>query len=106
MASPPPGFRYIDIHTHLHPAWLWAAIRRWFAGRPGWDFQYGTEPEWVARFLAEQDVERFVFFSSAHKAGLARELNAGSARRRGGGSAARHDPSGRSGRGGRGRGGA
>jgi predicted TIM-barrel fold metal-dependent hydrolase len=45
-------------------------------GRAGWDFQYGTEPEWVARFLAEQDVERFVFFSYAHKAGLARELNA------------------------------
>jgi predicted TIM-barrel fold metal-dependent hydrolase len=76
MASPPPGFRYIDVHTHLHPEWLSAAIRRWFAGRPGWDFQYGTEPEWVARFLAEQDVERFVYFSYAHKPGLARELNA------------------------------
>ena len=76
MASPPAGFRYIDVHTHLHPEWLSAAIRRWFVGRPGWDFQYGTEPEWVARFLAEQDVERFVFFSYAHKAGLARELNA------------------------------
>ncbi len=76
MASPPPGFRYIDVHTHLHPEWLSAAIRRWFVGRPGWDFQYRTEPEWVARFLAEQDVDRFVFFSYAHKAGLARELNA------------------------------
>ncbi len=76
MASPPPGFRYIDVHTHLHPEWLSAAIRRWFAGRPGWDFQYGTEPEWVARFLAEQGVERFVYFSYAHKPGLARELNA------------------------------
>jgi predicted TIM-barrel fold metal-dependent hydrolase len=76
MPSPPPGFRYIDVHTHLHPEWLSAAIRRWFVGRPGWDFQYGTEPEWVARFLAEQDVERFVFFSYAHKPGLARELNA------------------------------
>jgi predicted TIM-barrel fold metal-dependent hydrolase len=76
MASPPPGFRYIDVHTHLHPEWLSAAIRRWFVGRPGWDFQYGTEPEWVARFLAEQDVDRFVFFSYAHKPGLARELNA------------------------------
>jgi len=73
---PPPGFRYIDVHTHLHPAWLSAAIRRWFVGRPGWEFEYGTEPEWVARFLAEQDVERFVFFSYAHKPGLARELNA------------------------------
>lgn len=74
--GPPPGFRYIDVHTHLHPGWLAAAIRRWFAGRPGWEFRYGTEPEWVARFLAEQDVERFVFFSYAHKPGLARELNA------------------------------
>ena len=76
MAVPPADFRYIDIHTHLHPPWLWKAIRRWFAGRPGWDFRYGTEPEWVARFLADRGVERFVFFSYAHKPGLARELNA------------------------------
>jgi predicted TIM-barrel fold metal-dependent hydrolase len=33
MPAAPPGFRYIDIHTHLHPEWLWMAIRRWFAGR-------------------------------------------------------------------------
>jgi predicted TIM-barrel fold metal-dependent hydrolase len=76
MATPPPGFRYIDVHTHLHPEWLSAAIRRWFVGRSGWEFQYGTDPEWCARFLAEQGVERFVFFSYAHKRGLARELNA------------------------------
>jgi len=76
IAIPPPGFRYIDIHTHLHPDWLWAAIRRWFVGRPGWTFQYGTDPELVAQFLGEQGVERFVFFSYAHKPGLARELNA------------------------------
>jgi predicted TIM-barrel fold metal-dependent hydrolase len=76
MAGAPPGFRYIDVHTHLHPPWLAAAIRRWFEGRPGWDFQYPTEPERVAAFLAEQDVDRFVFFSYAHKPGLARELNA------------------------------
>ena len=76
MAVAPPGFRYIDIHTHLHPPWLWTAIRRWFVGRPGWDFRYGTDPEWVARFLAERGVERFVFFSYAHKPGLARQLNA------------------------------
>lgn len=76
MASPPPGFRYIDVHTHLHPEWLFGAIRRWFAGRPGWDFRYPTEPEWAAGFLRQQGVERFVFFSYAHKPGLARELNA------------------------------
>ena len=76
MAAPPPGFRYIDIHTHLHPPWLWKAIRRWFEGRPGWQFQYPTDPDLVARFLVDRGVERFVFFSYAHKPGLARELNA------------------------------
>ena len=75
MATPPTGFRYVDIHTHLHPPWLWRAIRRWFADKPGWEFRYPTEPEAVARVLAEHDVERFVFFSYAHKPGLARELN-------------------------------
>jgi len=25
----PGGFRYIDIHTHLHPERLSRAIRRW-----------------------------------------------------------------------------
>src|SRR5262245_27567340 len=76
MTSPPPGFRYIDVHTHLHPEWLARAIRRWFAQRSNWTLEYPTEPDWVARFLAEHDVERFVFFSYAHKAGIARELNA------------------------------
>lgn len=77
MAGAPPGFRYVDAHTHLHPPWLAAAIRRWFEGRPGWEFHHGTEPDAVARYLAEHDVDRFVFFSYAHKAGgLARELNA------------------------------
>ena len=45
MTAAPPDFRYIDIHTHLHPPWRWAAIWRWFVGRPGWDFGYGTNPE-------------------------------------------------------------
>ena len=26
MPAAPSGFRYIDIHTHLHPEWLWTAI--------------------------------------------------------------------------------
>jgi hypothetical protein len=76
VTRPPPGFRYIDMHTHLHPDWLARAIRRWFAERSNWTLEYPTEPDWVARFLAERDVERFVFFSYAHKAGIAREINA------------------------------
>ena len=72
----PRGFRYIDIHTHLHPERLSRAIRRWFAERSTWKLEYPSEPEPVAAFLAEHGVERFVYFSYAHKAGMAREINA------------------------------
>lgn len=60
MALPPPGFRYIDVHTHLRSEWLSAGIRRWSVGRPGWDLQYGTEPEWVARFLVFPELKVIV----------------------------------------------
>jgi len=72
----PEGFRYIDIHTHLHPERLSRAIRKWFAERSDWKLEYPTEPELVAGFLRDHGVERFVYFSYAHKAGIARELNA------------------------------
>ena len=67
----------IDIHTHLHPPRLFAAIRRWFAGRSDWDISgQPTEPHAVAAVLRAAGVERFVFCSYAHKADMARELNA------------------------------
>ena len=67
----------IDIHTHLHPPRLFAAIRRWFAERSAWDMaDQPTEPHAVAAVLRAAGVERFVFCSYAHKAGMARELNA------------------------------
>jgi predicted TIM-barrel fold metal-dependent hydrolase len=67
----------IDIHTHLHPPKLFAAIRRWFAERTSWDLSgHPTEPADVAEVLRTAGVERFVFFSYAHKPGMARELNA------------------------------
>jgi len=72
----PDGFRYIDIHTHLHPERLSRAIRRWFAERSTWTLEYPSEPEQVASFLTARGVERFVYFSYAHKAGMAREINA------------------------------
>ena len=74
--QPPKGFRYIDIHTHLHPERLFRAIRRWFAEHSDWRFDSPTEPELVAAFLRDHGVERFVYFSYAHKAGIAREINA------------------------------
>lgn len=66
----------IDVHTHLHPPRLFAAIRRWFAANSAWDLQHPTEPHAVARVLHEHGVERFAFFSYAHKPGIARDLNA------------------------------
>jgi uncharacterized protein len=67
----------IDLHTHLHPPKLFAAIRRWFAERSSWDLSaYPTEPEAVAAVLRAEGVERFVYFSYAHKPGMARALNA------------------------------
>jgi predicted TIM-barrel fold metal-dependent hydrolase len=65
----------IDVHVHLHPRRLFAAIRRWFAERSPWELTHATEPESVARTLADAGVERFVFCSYAHKPGIARELN-------------------------------
>lgn len=65
----------IDVHTHLHPPRLYAAIRRWFAERSPWVLEHPTEPHAVARILHEHGVERFAFFSYAHKAGIARDLN-------------------------------
>lgn len=85
--EPPPGwpadFRYIDIHTHLHPEWLARAIRRWFADHSTWRLGHPTDPASVASALAGHGVERFVYFSYAHKPGIAREINAWLAATRG-----------------------
>src|SRR5579883_3534680 len=66
----------IDIHTHLHPPRLFAAIRRWFAERSTWKLEEPTEPSQVAATLRSYGVERFVFCSYAHRPGMARSLNA------------------------------
>ncbi|HEX3175964.1 MAG TPA: amidohydrolase family protein [Methylomirabilota bacterium] len=70
-----PPFPCIDVHVHLHPPSLAAAIERHFA-REGWAAAHPFEPAKVADTLAARGVERFCFFSYAHKAGMARELNA------------------------------
>ena len=66
----------IDVHTHLHPPRLAAAIRRWFAERSPWKLEHSNDPHDVASVLRAAGVERFVFCSYAHKTGIARELNA------------------------------
>jgi predicted TIM-barrel fold metal-dependent hydrolase len=66
----------IDAHTHLHPPRLFAAIRRWFAEKSTWGIEHQpTEPADVAAALRAAGVERFIFFSYAHKPGMARDIN-------------------------------
>jgi predicted TIM-barrel fold metal-dependent hydrolase len=67
-------FPCIDVHIHLHPPRLASAIERHFA-REGWVAAHPFDPAKVAATLAERGVERFCFFSYAHKPGMARELN-------------------------------
>jgi predicted TIM-barrel fold metal-dependent hydrolase len=64
----------IDVHVHLHPERLAHAIQRHFAG-DGWVKAHSWEPAAVAATLRTHGVERFCFFSYAHKPGMARDLN-------------------------------
>ena len=65
----------IDVHVHLHPEQLARAISAVFA-RDGWQPLHAWDPLEVADTLAAHGVERFCFFSYAHKPGIARSLNA------------------------------
>ncbi len=73
--DPPAGFRYFDAHTHLHPPRLFRAIRRWFDEHTNWNLAGPAEPAAVAAALRAAGVERFAFFSYAHRPGMAREVN-------------------------------
>ena len=70
----PQTVRYFDAHVHLHPPRLAAAIEQWFA-RENWHTAHPFEPAAVAETLSARGVERFCFFTYAHKPGMARDLN-------------------------------
>jgi uncharacterized protein len=73
--SPPgPAFPCIDAHVHLHPPGLARAIERWFAGQ-GWVAGHSFDPVAIADTLRARGVERFCFFSYAHKPAMSRDLN-------------------------------
>ena len=71
---PEPAGPAIDAHVHLHPERLASAIQRWFAAY-GWVNLHPFDPAAVTDTLRAHGVERFCFFSYAHKPGMARELN-------------------------------
>jgi len=69
-----PGFRSFDAHVHLHPPGLARAIERFFATR-NWAAGHTFDPAAVADTLRARGVDRFCFFSYAHKPGMARDIN-------------------------------
>jgi uncharacterized protein len=69
-----PGFPCIDVHVHLHPERLARSIERHFAARD-WIAGHTFEPDAVAATLRARGIERFCFFTYAHKPGIARSLN-------------------------------
>jgi predicted TIM-barrel fold metal-dependent hydrolase len=77
-ASPPEAaeaFRpAIDVHVHLHPPRLAAAIHRHFAER-SWLPAHPFDPGAVQATLAAHGVARFCCMSYAHRAGIARSIN-------------------------------
>jgi uncharacterized protein len=66
--------RCFDVHVHLHPERLAVAIQRHFA-RDGWTPAHSWAPDDVADTLRQRGVDRFCFFSYAHRPGMARDLN-------------------------------
>lgn len=72
MKTPVPA---VDVHTHLFPARLGAAVRGALSRMYGWEFSLPAEPDALAAFLRDRGVERFCILPYAHKPGMARSLN-------------------------------
>jgi predicted TIM-barrel fold metal-dependent hydrolase len=69
------NYGVVDMHVHLHPDRLGRAIRDVFAEQHDWRSMHSFEAAAVVDALRAHGVERFCFFSYAHKAGMARALN-------------------------------
>jgi uncharacterized protein len=65
----------VDAHVHLFPQGLFEALWRWF-DRWGWPVRYRLGPERTLDYLLERGVGHVVAMNYAHKAGVARTLNA------------------------------
>lgn len=63
------------MHVHLHPERLAGAIQRHFAERDWVNVHPFTPEASVVDTLRAHGVERFCFFTYAHRVGLARSLN-------------------------------
>lgn len=77
--SPPapagPFAPAIDVHVHLMPDRLMAAIRKALAQQADWTFPHPTDRETIEANLRAAGVERYVALPYAHRPGIARDLN-------------------------------
>jgi predicted TIM-barrel fold metal-dependent hydrolase len=64
-----------DVHVHLMPDRLMAAIREALRAEAGWEFPHPTDREGVEATLAAAGVERYVALPYAHRPGIAADLN-------------------------------
>lgn len=64
-----------DVHVHLMPDRLMAAIRDVLHAEAGWEFPHPTEREAIETNLREAGVDRYVALPYAHKPGIAGNLN-------------------------------
>ena len=65
----------IDVHVHLMPDRLMAAIRDALHDAAGWEFPHPTDREGIEATLRAAGVERYVALPYAHRAGVADDLN-------------------------------
>lgn len=75
MRAESPFAPAIDVHVHLMPDRLMAAIRRFLGEQAGWSFDHPTDRAGIEQVLREEGVERYYALPYAHKPGMAADLN-------------------------------
>jgi len=64
-----------DVHVHLMPDRLIAAIRRVLGEEAGWTFDHPTDRDGIEALLSAAGVERYFALPYAHKPEMSAELN-------------------------------
>ncbi|PSQ13456.1 amidohydrolase [Halobacteriales archaeon QS_8_69_73] len=64
-----------DVHVHLMPERLMAAIREALTEAAGWEFPHPVDREGVEATLREHGIERYCALPYAHEPGVAADLN-------------------------------
>lgn len=70
-----PPVPAIDVHTHLFPERLMAAVRGALGDLYGWSFDLPSNPDAFGSFVRERGTERFCVLPYAHRPGMAQSLN-------------------------------